>query len=237
MKQLKLIYISENDVLLYEGIRSKKISIFRFVGDKNYFKNKNKRWEKFKISLLKLKLNTRTIKELIKIVYEIIVKSHNQVAEYGKKKRPNEDFGFFPEYSNYGKINPYEKLYGQVELWINYLDQKRILDVSNLCCWIPFKLLTNHHIWNNGNKRTALAVCINMLRYFKLYLSYSKQLGFTDEGEDRWYNLFKNYVRDDNNPKKCVELNRSQYYKIYENFYKDIIIAIYFDAYGIKEDK
>ena len=129
-----------------------------------------------------------------------------------------------------------EKLYKDVGLWIEYLDRRKMLDVANLCCWIPFKLLTSHHIWNNGNKRTALATCINMLRYFNLYLSYSKKYGFTDDGEDRWYHLFKNYVRDDKHPEKCVELNHSEYDKIYQNFYNDIIIAIYFDAYGIKED-
>ncbi len=237
MKTLKLVCLSKEDKAFYENIRSKRILIFKFDGDKNYFKNKNKRWERFKISLLKLNLNTRTIKELIEIVFHIIIKSHLQVAEFGKTKRPDEDFDYFPEYYNFGKLDPNSKLYSQVELWVDYLDRNGKLDVTNLCCWIPFKLLTSHHIWNNGNKRTALATCINMLRFFHLYLSYSKRLGFTDDGEDRWYNLFKNYVRDDKNPEKCVELNPKQYYKIYEKFYNDIIIAIYFDAYGIKEDK
>lgn len=238
MKKISLFYISDSDKKIYDDIskkRSNRIFSLSSTG-KPVFCNNFQKWERYDLKLFKLEINQESFESISKLVFEIVKLSHDQIAQYGKKLRPKENFDFVPEYSNNGKLDPEEVLLKDIQSWLNSLDLNKSLDIFNICCWIPFKLLTNRHIWNNGNKRTALATCINLLRYFKLYLSYSDNHGISDDGKDRWYNLFTKYVRDDKHPERCVELNKKAYYDIYKRFFNDIIIAIYFDVYSIKED-
>lgn len=225
--KLDLIYISDNDLDFFEKIRSKPNRIFKQKTKNYYFFNaaKNK-WEKINIVLNEIKIDANVLETLGYKIFTIVSKSHQQVINFVKSYKKKSEIDWNANFDFNADYNA-RKLYKDIMLWLTDLSYRDKLDIINICCWIPFKILSKQ-IWGNGNKRTALTSCINLLKSFSMYLSYSKNAGLTDEAKNRWYGMIVEYV-------KKIEKEKENYYNLYDSFYNELTKGIFFDVYSIKD--
>lgn len=228
VKILDLIYISDNDLDFFNRIRSKSNKIFVQKTKNYYFYDVlAKRLKKINFKFNKIKMDSDVLQQLGYKIFTIVSKSHQQVINFVKSYKVKSEVDWNANFDFNADYNA-RKLYKDILLWLTDLSYHQRLDIINICCWVPFKILSKQ-IWGNGNKRTALTACINLLKSFSLYLSYSKNAGLTDEAKNRWYGMIVEYV-------KRIENEKGNYYNLYDSFYNELTKGVFFDVYSIKDE-
>jgi len=213
MLKLQLYTISKNDIMDLVKILQHPNKIFKFENGINKI-YRNGSYQPFKIQITPYDKD-----KLSYLIKQIVLASHNQVKDWKiDEGATKEQFDFVSGYSE-------KTIEKDIDLWLYWLESNKKLDVINVCCFIPLKLLTTKHYWENGNKRTSITTLMNLLDAFRFFLSFTSLE--PKEIKMRWYDVFLNYLERSKRNMSGVKENPE---KIYQDFYNEVFRAIFING-------